>query len=102
MRLILDRFPQLQPDDVTSRSMGAGGTDTLLSPAAQLVFPFATECKNVEAFNVWSALEQAEAHATGKLDGLVIFKRNKTDIYCAMKFDRLLDLLMDVNAGRLL
>lgn len=99
---ILEWFPFLHPDDVTSRSMGAGGTDVLLSKAAQAVFPFGTECKNVEAFNIWSALDQAEENAGERLDALVVFKRNNTEVYCAMRFDVLLRLLRERNAESLL
>lgn len=99
---VIEWFPFLHTDDVTSRSMGAGGTDVLLSKAAQAPFPFATECKNVEAFNIWAALEQAEANAHGPLHGLVVFKRNNTEVYCALKFEALGEILRDAAAGRLL
>lgn len=65
----------LQPGDATSRSSGATGTDVLLSPAAQAVFPFAVECKNVERVNVWDAMAQSEANSDGHLP-LVVLSRN--------------------------
>lgn len=99
---ILEWFPHLHPDDVTSRSMGAGGTDVLLSKEAQFVFPFGTECKNVEAFNIWAALAQAETNAGRGLAGLVVFKRNNTEVYCAMRFDVLLGLLKDSAYAKLI
>lgn len=72
--------------------MGAGGVDIQLSPAAQQKFGFAVEAKNQERLNIWSALEQAEENAD-ELVPLVVFKRNRSEIYCAMKFDDLLELL---------
>jgi len=54
--------PELEANDVTSRSTGAGGTDLILSPAAFKVFPLAVEAKNVERVNIWSAYAQACAH----------------------------------------
>lgn len=101
--MILLAFPHLQADDVTSRSMGAGGVDVLLSPAAQRVVPFAIECKNVQALNIWAALGQcAENAIRSGLKGLLIFKRNNTETYAVLKFDTLLKLLQNAAAGRLL
>ena len=59
--LILETWNELEPDDVRSTSMGAGGEDLQLSPAARRKFGYSVECKNVEKLNVWSAYEQAEA-----------------------------------------
>ena len=42
---ILEAFPALEPDDVKSTSMGAGGEDVQLSPAARKLFPYQIECK---------------------------------------------------------
>lgn len=89
---ILATFPGLEPDDVRSTSMGAGGEDLLLSPAARKLFPFATECKNQEALSIWKALQQAEANA-GEYQPLLVFKRNRSETYAAMKLDDLLTLL---------
>ncbi len=50
--LILESFPSLEADDVRSTSMGAGGEDVQLSPAARKLFPYSLECKNVEKLNV--------------------------------------------------
>lgn len=72
---ILETFEHLEPDDVRSTGMGQGGMDVQLSPAAQRVFPFGIECKNVEKLNVWDAFGQAEANC-GKLEALLIIKRN--------------------------
>ena len=39
--LILEKFQQLEEDDVRSTTMGDSGEDVLLSPAARKLFPFA-------------------------------------------------------------
>ena len=86
---ILAAFPHLTPDDVRSTSMGASGEDTLLSPAARAAFPFASECKNQEALNIWKALEQAEANAdpaAGKYP-LLVFRRNRTRPWAAVPLE---------------
>ena len=74
--LLLETFTELEPDDVRSTSMGAGGEDLLLSPAARRKFGFSVECKNVEKLNVWNAYEQAEANC-GKHEPLLVMKKNR-------------------------
>ena len=90
--LILEKFTQLEPDDVRSITMGDSGEDILLSPAARRLFPFSVECKNQEKLNIWSSLEQAEGNS-GNHPPLVIFKRNRTKTYAVLEFDKLLELL---------
>ena len=90
----LEVFPSLQPDDVRSTSMGASGEDILLSPAAREVIPFSTECKNVQKINIWAALEQA---ASGDHPPLVVFSRNRSEVYAALRFEDLLDLLVECS-----
>ena len=38
----------VHPEDIESRSMGAGGEDLIMARAAREKFPFSIECKNVE------------------------------------------------------
>ena len=90
--LILEKFTQLEEDDVRSTTMGDSGEDILLSPAARKLFPFSVECKNQEKLSIWSALEQAEENS-GNHSPLVIFKRNRTKMYAVLEFDKLLELL---------
>ena len=95
--LILEKFNQLEPDDVRSITMGDSGEDILLSPAATRLFPFAVECKNQEKLNIWSSLEQAETNS-GKHVPLLIFKRNRTKTYAVLEFDKLLELLNEQDS----
>ena len=48
----------VHPEDVESRSMGAGGEDLIMARAAREKFPYSIECKNQEALNVWKSYEQ--------------------------------------------
>lgn len=73
--------------------MGESGEDIHLSPAARKLFPFSTECKNVEKLNIWSALEQAIMNAKDGHTPLVVFKRNRSKVYVALEFEDLLTLL---------
>jgi hypothetical protein len=63
--------------DVSSRSMGAGGTDLILSPNAMVYFPYAIECKNTEKLNLWGAWEQAQANSTKEAKPLLVIARNR-------------------------
>ena len=74
--LILESFPDLEPDDVRSTSMGCGGEDIQMSPAARKKFGFSIECKNVERLNVWDAYEQACANS-GDYEPLLVMKKNR-------------------------
>lgn len=89
---LLQAFPDLQPEDVRVTSSGAPGEDLLLSPAAFDRLPLAVECKNVEALNLWAALEQASNHARLRIGSLpaVIFRRNRTEPHITL---RLIDFL---------
>ena len=73
---ILETFEELEPDDVRSTSMGASGMDVQLSPAAQKLFGFAVECKNVESRLMFGKhLNSAEANA-GHLEPMLVIKKN--------------------------
>ena len=104
----------LPEEDVRSTSMGAPGVDILFSEKALEKFPFAVECKNQEAINVWKMMEQAEANSPiferevlfagrkakfigRKIVPLGIFKRNRSKIYCIMEFDYLLMLMKELS-----
>ena len=90
--LLLEKFQQLEEDDVRSTTMGDSGEDILLSPAARKLFPFSVECKTQENLNIWSSLEQAENNS-GKHTPLLIFKRNRTKTYAVLEINELLKLL---------
>lgn len=92
--LILETFSELEPDDVRSTSMGAGGEDLQLSPAARRKFPYSVECKNVEKLNVWGAYEQAAANS-GKHEPLLVMKKNRKKPLVVLDLEAFIDLLKD-------
>jgi hypothetical protein len=94
---VLAYFPELEPDDVRSTSMGASGVDLLLSPAARRRFPFSVEAKNRESLNIWSALDQAEKSTKEGTDPLVVFRRNNSRTYAALPFEVLMGLIKRAN-----
>ena len=67
---------EVHPEDIESRSMGAGGEDLIMARAAREKFPMSIECKNQEKVNVWEAYKQAEDNS-GKYEPVVVIKRNK-------------------------
>ena len=67
---------EVHPEDIESRSMGAGGEDLIMARAARQRFPFSVECKNVEKLNVWEAYEQAKSNSNDH-EPIVIMKKNQ-------------------------
>jgi hypothetical protein len=74
MELLIEKL-DIDPEDIESRSMGAGGEDLIMSKAARNKFPFSIECKNQERMNIWSAWEQANNNR-GIYEPLVVIKKN--------------------------
>ena len=76
MRNLLIEKLEVHPEDIESRSMGAGGEDLIMARAAREKFPMSIECKNQEKVNVWEAYKKAEDNS-GKYEPVVVIKRNK-------------------------
>lgn len=84
--------------DVRPTPMGVSGDDIQLSDKAVEKFPFSVECKNQETTSIWKWMKQAEAD-NRDLTPLVVFKRNRSDVYVCMKFDDFMKILEEKNAG---
>ena len=67
----------IHPEDIESRSMGAGGEDLIMARAAREKFPYSIECKNQESVNLWKSYEQAQENSKD-YEPVVILKRNNT------------------------
>ena len=65
----------VHPEDIESRSMGAGGEDLIMARSARKKFPFSIECINQETLIIWKAYEQAESNSVD-YEPLVFIKRN--------------------------
>jgi len=65
----------VHPEDIESRSMGAGGEDLIMARAARKKFPYSVECKNQEKVNLWEAYNQA-CDNSGNYEPIVVLKRN--------------------------
>jgi len=73
---ILEVFPGLEPDDVKSTSMGAGGEDVQLSPAARKQIPISVECKSRKKHAVYKTFEQAVSNAPDGMEPVLIIKQD--------------------------
>ena len=65
----------VHPEDIESRSMGAGGEDLIMARAAREKFPYSIECKNQESLNIWKAYEQSTENS-GDYEPVCFIKRN--------------------------
>jgi hypothetical protein len=80
----------LSEHDVKAAQMGSKGADLQLSEEARRHFPFAVECKCQNALNIWESLDQADGYAKADPSNpapLLVFKRDRTAIYVALKWD---------------
>jgi hypothetical protein len=85
------KAPKLETDDIKSQTMGMGGEDIILSPAAKKLIPYSFECKNKERLNIWQSIKQCEENSNGSIP-VVVIKRNKSKIYAIMEFDEWLEI----------
>ena len=86
----------LEPDDVTSRSMGAGGEDVLLSPKARKQYPVSIECKSMAKFAGYSHMEQAKENSNG-YQPVVVLKANRQDPIAMVDAEYFFNLLTKAN-----
>ena len=77
MRELLIEKLDIHPEDIESRSMGAGGEDLIMARAAREKFPLSIECKNQEKVNVWESYKQAEDNSKD-YEPVVVIKRNNS------------------------
>ena len=77
MRDLLIEKLDIHPEDIESRSMGAGGEDLIMARAAREKFPMSVECKNQEKVNVWESYKQAEDNSKD-YEPVVVIKRNNS------------------------
>ena len=83
---------EVHPEDIESRSMGAGGEDLIMSRAARAKYPSSIECKNQESVNVWKSYEQAVENS-GNYEPIVIIKRNKSKPLVLIDAEHFVNLL---------
>lgn len=90
---ILDYFPELEPDDVKSTSMGAGGEDVQLSPLARRIFPYSIEAKSRESIALYTWYLQAKHNAPKGAEALLIIKQNRSKPLVVVDLDHFMELV---------
>ena len=95
MQLLIEKL-NIDPEDIESRSMGAGGEDLIMSKAARDKFPYSIECKNQERMNIWQAWEQANNNK-GTYEPLVVIKKNGVRPLVVLDAENFLDMIKDYN-----
>ena len=98
MQLLIEKL-DIDPEDIESRSMGAGGEDLIMSKAARTKFPYSIECKNQEKLNIWAAWEQANGNK-GVYEPLVVIKKNGVRPLVVLDAVNFLDMIKGFNNGR--
>lgn len=90
---ILALFPdKLEAGDVLSTSMGAGGEDLKLSPAARKLFPYSIECKKHAKIAIYSWYDQASTNA-GKHEPLLFIQADRRKTLVVLDADHFLELV---------
>jgi len=80
VRELLIEYLKIDPEDIESRSMGAGGEDLIMAKAARNLFPYSIECKNQEALNI--AVIKRNHHkplAVVDLEAFILLNRKEDD-----------------------
>lgn len=90
---ILETFPELDPDDVKSTTMGDGGEDIQLSPAARKLMPITIEVKRRKSGmkTQYDWIEQAKHHAKG--EPVVFFRADRKDWITMISVEHYMELL---------
>ena len=89
----------IHPEDIESRSMGAGGEDLIMARAAREKFPYSIECKNVEKLNVWEAYKQAEENSK-EYEPVVVMKKNNHKTLAVIDAEHFVKIHKDSNLSK--
>ena len=89
----------IHPEDIESRSMGAGGEDLIMARAARQKFPYSIECKNVEKLNVWEAYKQAEENSKD-YEPVVVMKKNNHKTLVVIDAEHFVKIQKDSNLSK--
>ena len=95
MQLLIEKL-DIDPEDIESRSMGAGGEDLIMSKAARDKFPYSIECKNQERLNIWQAWEQTNNNK-GIYEPMLVIKKNGTSPLVVLNADNFLEYVKEFN-----
>ncbi len=91
----------LPDDDVRGAIMGENGTDVKLSTKALDILPFSFECKNTEKLNIWAAIKQSVNNMIPNTIPVVVFKRNRSEVFALLPLDGLLRIVQECNMNNI-
>ena len=98
-RALLIEELNIHPEDIESRSMGAGGEDLIMARAARAKFPYSIECKNVEKLNVWEAYKQADENSKN-YEPVVVMKKNNHKTLVVLDAEYFVKIHKDFNLSK--
>jgi|TARA_B000000557_G_scaffold95406_1_gene77020 hypothetical protein len=96
--LLIEKL-DIHPEDIESRSMGAGGEDLIMARAAREKFPFSIECKNVEKLNVWEAYNQAKENSKD-YEPIVVMKKNNQKALVVLDAEKFVEICQKLNLSK--
>jgi hypothetical protein len=90
---LLEVFPEFEPDDIKSTTMGDGGEDIQLSPAARKKMPITIEVKRRKSGMKmqYDWLEQAKRH--GKDEPVLFFRADRSEWIVMVGLEHYMELL---------
>ncbi len=90
---LLEVFPEFEPDDIKSTTMGDGGEDIQLSPAARKKMPITIEVKRRKSGMKmqYDWLEQAKRH--GKGEPVLFFRADRSEWIVMVGLEHYMELL---------
>jgi hypothetical protein len=90
---ILETFPELEPDDVKSTTMGDTGEDIQLSPAARKKMPVSIEVKRRKSGMKIQYDWIAQARRHGKGEPVLFFRADRSDWIVVVGLEHYMELL---------
>tara|TARA_B100001093_G_C26819653_1_gene1011347 strand:+ start:2014 stop:2364 length:351 start_codon:yes stop_codon:yes gene_type:complete len=90
---LLEIFPEFEPDDIKSTTMGDTGCDVQLSPAAQKKIPLSIEVKRRkdDLKTVYKYLQQASNHDKG--EPVVFYRSDRKPWVVMVGLDHYMELI---------
>ena len=91
---LLETFPEFEPDDIKSTTMGDTGEDIQLSPAARKKIPITIELKRRKSGMkmAYDYIEQASKH--GKGEPVVFFRADRKDWITMISIDHYMEVVL--------
>jgi len=92
---LLEEFPEFEPDDIKSTTMGDSGADIQLSPAARKKLNLAIEVKRRKDMGktFYDFMDQAKHHVKQGEDPVVFFRSDRKPWLVMIDLDYFMELL---------